>query len=123
LRVNYTRYPYLYSTLAQTPPMPLVGCQTSKDLGILEKLDSLVVEGGTLIANGVANPLRDFPLAYFDLQLLDIARANQFLDWGFRRVEFVYAWYKPVFFLSFKADFWMTFYLRLGYQSQIENER
>ena len=122
LQVNHTCYPYRYCTLS-TPPLPHIGCQTSTDLGVFENLEHLRVESGMLRANGVVKSLNDFPLAYFDLQLSDIARANRFISWGFNRLGLVYSWYRPIVFMSFEADFWMTFYLRLGYRSEIENER
>jgi len=125
LKVNHNRSPYRYSTnrTLSTLPQPYIGCQSSTDLGVFENLEYLKVERGMLRANGVAKPLHDFPIAYFDLQLLEIARANMFIEMRFNRLSLVYSWYRPIVFMSFEADFWITFYLRLGYRSEIENER
>jgi hypothetical protein len=112
LRVNHTRYAYRYCT-PSIPPLPLyLGGETHDDLGNFENIEYLEVREGILSTNGVDKPLHDFPLAYFNLQLLDIARANMFLSWGFRRVGFVYALYKPIIFLEFNAN-WFTYYLRV----------
>ena len=125
LEVNHARCPYRYITYSALSklPLPYVGCQSSTDLGWFIAFERLQVVRGTLIANGFERVLRDFPIALFELSPVDIARANRFISWGFNRVGLVYSWYRPIVFMSFEADFWMTFYLRLGYQSQIENER
>lgn len=117
LKVNHACRPYRFCTLS-APPMPNIGCQSSTDLGLFENLGHLRVERGMLRANGVVKPLRDFPLAYFELQLLDIARANRFISWGFNRVGLVYSWYRPVVFVSFEKDSWMTYYLRVKTHSE-----
>jgi hypothetical protein len=120
LRVNHTRYAYRYCTLS-IPPLPLyLGGESHERLGRFENIEYMEVRDGVLSANGLVKPLRYFPLDRFEMSLLDIARANQFLDWGFRRVEFVYAWYRRVFFLEFNEN-WMTFYLRVGYRLDIDN--
>jgi hypothetical protein len=123
LQVNHTCYPYRHITLATTPPMPLVGCQTSSDLGWFITLERLQVVRGTLIANGLEKGLRDFPIALFELESLDIARANRFISWGFNRLGLVYSWYRPIVFISFEKASWMTYYLRLRFDSERGIER
>ena len=122
LKVNHACRPYRFCTLS-APPMPNIGCQSSTDLGWFIAFERLQVVRGTLIANGFERVLRDFPIALFELSPVDIARATRFISWGFNRLGLVYSWYRPIVFMSFEADFWMTFYLRLGYRSEIENER
>jgi len=122
LRVNHELIPYRFSSL-HIPSLPLhiAGGECHWALGKFEILDYLRVENGVLSANGIHDtPLHDFPIPKFELSAVDIARANQFLEWGFRRVEFVYAWYGRVFFLEFNEN-WQTFYLRVGYRLDIDN--
>jgi hypothetical protein len=120
LRVNHELVPYRYSHLS-TPQLPLhLGGESHERLGRFENIEYMEVRDGVLSANGLVKPLRYFPLDRFEMSLLDIARANQFLAWGFRSVEFVYAWYRRVFFLEFNEN-WMTFYLRVGYHLDIDN--
>jgi len=119
LKVNLDRYPYRYST-ASTPALPLyLGGESHENLGRFENLDYLLIDRGVLSANGVVMPLRDFPLDRFELSPVDLARANQFLALGYTKVGFVYAWYKPIVFVSFGKP-WSTFYLRVGCRLGIE---
>ena len=117
LRVNNAPRAYRYSTLS-TPPLPHIGCQSSTDLGWFIAFERLQVVRGTLIANGFERVLRDFPIALFELSPVDIARANKFISWGFNRVGLVYSWYRPVVFVSFEKDSWMTYYLRVKTHSE-----
>jgi hypothetical protein len=112
LRVNHTRYAYRYST-ALPPALPLyLGGESHDNVGKFENIEYMEVRDGVLSANGVAMRLYDFPLSRFELSSVDIERANKFLSLGYTKVGFVYAWYKPVIFLSFNAN-WMTYYLRV----------
>jgi len=113
LRVNHDPYAYRYSNLS-TPALPLyLGGESHENLGKFESLEYLRVENGVLSANGVAMRLYDFPLSRFELSSVDIERANKFLSLGYTKVGFVYAWYKPCFFVEVNKN-WQTFYLRVG---------
>ena len=119
LKVNLDCHPYRYSSSSLVPLLPIdIGCYSSKDLGEFETIEYLRVVRGTLIANGFERVLRDFPIALFELSPVDIARANRFISWGFNRVGLVYSWYRPVVFVSFEKDSWMTYYLRVKTHSE-----
>ena len=121
LRVNHTRYDFRYRDL-HPPALPLyLGGESHENLGRFQNLDYLLIARGVLSANGVVKPLRYFPLARFELNSVDIERANMFLSWGFNRVEFIYAWYRRVFFLKFNEN-WLSFYLRLNCRAELDNE-
>jgi hypothetical protein len=120
MRVNYQVLPYQKLTCFSAPEIPNVGCQHSIALGNIQSLERFVVSQSMLQANSIEKKLLDFPMPQFTLGRVDIERVNQFLSWGFTHVEFIYALYKPVTFISCGTH-WINFYIRVEHRTERDN--
>ena len=98
-----------------------LGGYADEIVGEFQSLDSLMIHGDNLIANGeIVNHVHSFPARRFELNPTDLSRANMFIGMGFKKVRFVYSWYRKIFFVSLGVD-WFTLYLRVAYRD-VDNE-